>query len=192
MPLKLNVGLSKKVGLPNYGSLGAICHIEFELDSALLQHDLETFHRHVQNAYVACAQAVNDELARLNRRGNSPPGQAAQGSVPVASPANGPGGNGAGGNGAGNTDAGFNGGTGRSPNVGGSRAPRPGVSHASGRKATPAQVRTINAIAERQGFDLVDLLVRRFSTDRLEELSIGDASALITELKAPSGPGGCR
>ena len=31
MPLKLTVGLSRKVGLPNYGSLGATCGLEVEL-----------------------------------------------------------------------------------------------------------------------------------------------------------------
>ena len=39
MPLKLNVGLSRKVGLPGYGSLGASCSLEGELPSMMLTGD---------------------------------------------------------------------------------------------------------------------------------------------------------
>lgn len=65
MPLKLNVGVSRKVGLPDYGSLGATCNLEVELDGTLLHHDLNAFHAQVRDAYVAAHQAVNDELDRL-------------------------------------------------------------------------------------------------------------------------------
>ena len=63
MPLTLSVGISKKQGLPDYGSLGASCNVQVEMESALLQ-DLDAFHRQVRNAYISCTQAVNDELVR--------------------------------------------------------------------------------------------------------------------------------
>ena len=62
MPLKLSLGLTEKHGLPDYGSTAASCHVEIELESTLLQNDLDGFHRQVQRAYAACRQAVQDEL----------------------------------------------------------------------------------------------------------------------------------
>ncbi len=69
MPLTLNVGVSKKLGLPDYGSIDATCNVAVELDSSLLQTDMAGFHQRVRQAYVACAQAVNDELARHQNPG---------------------------------------------------------------------------------------------------------------------------
>ncbi len=62
--MKLNVGISKKIGLPDYGSLGTTCNVEVEVDGRLIFDDLDGFHQKVRQAYVACAQAVNDELCR--------------------------------------------------------------------------------------------------------------------------------
>ncbi|MDP6719982.1 MAG: hypothetical protein QGF59_15080 [Pirellulaceae bacterium] len=74
--LKLNVGISKKIGLPDYGSLGTTCNVEVEVDGRLIFDDLDGFHQKVRQAYVACAQAVNDELARqqgsCNQDANQP------------------------------------------------------------------------------------------------------------------------
>jgi hypothetical protein len=66
MPMKLNVGVSQKVGLPNYGSVGASCNLEMELDASLIDKDLDGFHDRIRAAYVAAHQAVHDELARLH------------------------------------------------------------------------------------------------------------------------------
>jgi len=69
MPLKLNVGISKKVGQPDYGSLGASCFVEVELDQSLIFDDLEGFQDRVKHVYLACRQAVSDELGRQQHSG---------------------------------------------------------------------------------------------------------------------------
>jgi hypothetical protein len=74
MAMRINVGLSKKIGLPDYGSLGASCNLEFELDHALLQNDLEGFHQRVRGAFAACRQAVQDQLAREQQAAGVAPG----------------------------------------------------------------------------------------------------------------------
>lgn len=68
MPIKTNVGLSKKLGLPHFGSVGASCSVEFELAGTLAGPDIERFQRQVRAAFVACRQAVEDELVRQRER----------------------------------------------------------------------------------------------------------------------------
>jgi hypothetical protein len=95
----LNVGLSRKVGLPDYGSLGCSCNVQVELPANLVFDDLEAFHRQVKSAYVACSQAIGDELGRHQRAeavasGNghrASEDDAQQGSTTAASPPNGQG-----------------------------------------------------------------------------------------------------
>ena len=62
--LKLNVGTNRKIGQPDFGSAGASCNLELELDTGLFQ-DLDGLQQVVKRAYAACNQAVHDELARI-------------------------------------------------------------------------------------------------------------------------------
>ena len=71
--LKLIVGLSKKAGLPDFGSVGASCSVEVELISTQLQHDPDTFQQQARQAFDACAQSVNEELARQQGQGAGTP-----------------------------------------------------------------------------------------------------------------------
>jgi hypothetical protein len=68
MPLKLNIGLSRKVGLPRYGSVGASCAVEVELDQGLLFHDVDALHEKVDEAFAACRRAVEEELDRQQQQ----------------------------------------------------------------------------------------------------------------------------
>lgn len=71
MPLKLNVGLSKKVGLPDYGSLGASCNVEYELGGTIPGTNMDRFYEQVRETFAACSKAVHDELARQQNANGS-------------------------------------------------------------------------------------------------------------------------
>ncbi len=162
MPMKLNVGVSRKVGLPNYGSVGASCNLELELESSLLERDLDAFHSQIRAAYVAAHQAVHDELARLHAMGTDAPERTGDLVHVGPSPRNGYGR--------------MNGSDVRKRFQGNpSRTVKP---------ATPNQVKAIVAICRKQDTDLVGLLRDEYEVERPEELSIRQASELIDALKS--------
>lgn len=61
MPLKLNVGLSRKVGEPNYGSRGASVNLEIELDGALV-NEPERLKERIRQLFGLVRVSVTEEL----------------------------------------------------------------------------------------------------------------------------------
>ena len=158
VPLRLNVGVSRKVGLPQYGSVGASCNVEVEVDSGLIDRDLDAFHARVRDVYVAAHQAVHDELARLQAPVESLHEPTAPAPLPVSN-----------GRPTGN-------GHHEGPPVSRSRPRRP---------ATENQLRAIRSIAARQHADLGGLL-GDYGVERPEDLSLKQASELIDAMKSPA------
>ena len=155
--LKLNVGTNRKIGQPDFGSAGASCNLELELDTGLFQ-DLEGLQQDVRRAYAACNQAVQDELARI--AGDACKNTLPQDVVEVrTSPAI-----------SGVTVT-------RIPATQFTNQPSP-------RPATASQVRALRAIAARRKIDLVGVLRERFGLTTADELGIRQASNLIDELKS--------
>jgi len=165
MPLKLNVGLSKRIGLPDYRSLGASTNLELELDSAAIS-DPERLRQHVRYLFGLARASVEEEL---NQQQAVPPNAGSNG------------------NGHGR-DSYFNGNdNGHSASNGNNSSRR-----SNGRTATQSQVRAIRAIASRQRLDLAPKL-EQFGVRAVEYLGIQQASQLIDDLKAqPAGVGGSR
>ena len=160
--LKLNVGLTKKVGQENYGSKGASVNVELELDSGIITEP-ERLRERIKQLFTIAKSSVDEEL-----NGNS---QAANGC------------NGAATNGAGTNGNGHANGNGHSN--GNSRQ------RDATRKATASQVRAIHAIGDRQRLDLPALLQQRFGINDAAELSITEASELIDDIKGvTNGHGG--
>jgi hypothetical protein len=165
--LKLNVGSNRKVGLPDYGSAGASCNLEVELEAGLF-HDLDGLHKVIKRAYAACNQAVQDELARL--RAVTAKAGAQPEVVEVRTAPRIPG--------ARVTAVEV------TPPFVATEPPARPV-----RAATVSQIRAIRAIASRRRIDLAGLLQERFGVASAAELGIRQASELIDELKVDEDGG---
>ncbi len=184
MPVKLNIGLSRKIGEANYGSRGASIHLEVELDNGVL-NDPATMRGRVRELYALARQSVDDELKRppdsalteptsgANHRhgsghvvtnGHTANGHAANGHV-----ANGHSSNGHPANGSTNGHA--NGHTNRIEVT----------------RATQSQIRAIFAITKRLGLDSHKVISERFRVHRMEDLTIREASAIIEDLNSGAG-----
>jgi hypothetical protein len=88
MPLKLNIGASKKVADQNYGSRGASVNLEIELDASLVKEPAKLQEK-VRYLFGLARQAVADEL---NGNGHSPKTDTGNGKPRPTSNTNGTGG----------------------------------------------------------------------------------------------------
>lgn len=172
MTMKVTVGLSRKVGQPNYGSAGASCHIDVELDQSLLDGDQRHLQERLRQALTVCRQVVERELAvdgsvqGVSRdREISPPGP----STPAT--------------------------RGPAPAPPGTDSPAivegvPGDIGDSGspRLATPAQVKALQAIAGRGRVSLAAELQRQYGLRQPQQLTLRQASQMIDRLKATLTP----
>lgn len=216
MPVKLNIGLSRKVGEPNYGSRGASVHLEVELDSGVLQNAAQLRER-VRDLYQLARQSVDEELHRpdgdpspdhreerptnrlnghtqtpASRNGHRANGVAdvhADGDQQQASADARTSGHVSGpsnGYANGHANARVNG-------NGHARRQADERSQASGRRtvevarASQSQIRAIFAITKRLGLDAGAVIQERYRVYRMEELTMREASALIDELKGDTG-----
>jgi hypothetical protein len=87
MPLKLNVGLCRKVGETNYGSRGASVHIELELESSLVGEPAKLQER-IRQIFGIVRTSLAEEL---NGNGHSCTGGSAKvtNGAPAATPSTG-------------------------------------------------------------------------------------------------------
>src|SRR4051794_15088367 len=71
MPLKLNIGLSRKVGEPNYGSRGASVNVELEVDSSLVGEPAKLQER-IRQLFGLVRTSLTEELNGSNGHAGPP------------------------------------------------------------------------------------------------------------------------
>ena len=178
MSIKLNIGLSRKVGEASFGSRGASINLEVELDNGVL-NDPGQLRDRVQDLYGLARQSVDEELQRPAEVGPSEPSHTnGNGHGRISHAANG--------NGHKNGNANGHATKGRVTNGHG-----PNNSNGHGRievaRATQSQIRAIFAISKRHGLDPHAVISERYRVHKMEDLTIREASALIDDLKLGAG-----
>ena len=74
--IKLNAGVSRKVGEPNYGSRGATVNVELELESSAAQ-DAHLLQDRIRKLFAIARDAVAEELGLSTQTGGPAAGQRA-------------------------------------------------------------------------------------------------------------------
>ena len=168
MPLKLNVGLSRKIGEANYGSRGASVNLELELDSAIVGEP-ERLQDRIRQMFQLAKQSIDEELhIAVDSPSASPPKS--------------------------NTNANNSDNNRHSQ----SRSSTNGNGHSRGSRpsntppATASQVRALHAIANRQSLNLENVVHDRFGVGNPTALTIAQASELIDELNGNAATAGGR
>lgn len=187
MTVKLNIGLSRKIGEPNDGSRGASLHLEVELDDSVLQ-DATQLKERVRNLYELARQSLEEELHRdveeipqhhacpVNRiRGHA-------GHKPVRpeliSHPHG-------------CDSQSTDGEMRTARITHEQTNERAKGQANARgqrtvevaRASSGQIRAIFAITKRLGLDANAVIQERFRVYRMEDLTMREASSLIDDLQ---------
>ncbi len=67
--IKLNAGVSRKVGEPNYGSRGASVNVELELESSVV-NDTEALYEKIRRLFALAKKSVDEELG-ISASGNN-------------------------------------------------------------------------------------------------------------------------
>ena len=154
MAVKLTVGLQKKIGLPDYGSLGASCSVEIEIDPSVFES--KGFQDRVSVAFNQCRMAVDEQLASAKKTSqviDAVSTQVAKAPPTVQEPAER---------------------QSQGPQATAKDKPAP---------ATQSQLRAIFGIARRLTLDPQQLVAEHFNLHTVDQLSIRQASQLIDQLK---------
>ena len=153
--LKLNAGLSRKIGQPDYGSRGAMVNVEIELPADVLR-DPEKLKRQVRGCFETLRAAVDEELGVTPGNSGDPQEERWRPTGDVR----------------------------RNGNSNGHASNSNGYA-ANGRGGLPCtekQVRALHAFSRRAGADLTAEL-RRLGVTTAEELSRRQSSAAIDRFK---------